>query len=110
MNQPQDLETGALLDNLLTSLLDDFDHWFARGEELLSLCPEDVMDGSERQAFQARLAEAIKAVAATRALMRASNQPMAVSMKAMHPWHALVTEVWGLASRIAAQDRGQAPS
>ena len=110
MNQPKDLETGALLDHLLTSLLDDFDHWFARGEELLSQCPEDVMDSSERQAFQARLAEAIKAVAATRALMRASNQPMAVSMKAMHPWHALVTEVWGLASRIAAQDRGQAPS
>ena len=28
-------EAGALLDELLASLLDDFEHWFLRGEELL---------------------------------------------------------------------------
>ena len=36
-------EAGALLDELLASLLDDFEHWFQHGEELLQTCPEEVM-------------------------------------------------------------------
>ncbi len=41
-------EAGALLDELLASLLDDFEHWFQRGEELLQACPEEVMPLQER--------------------------------------------------------------
>ena len=96
-------EAGALLSSLLGSLLDDFDHWFARGEELLSGCPEEVMTSQEQMALAERLAEGKKAIAATRSLVAASAQPMAVSMQAMTPWHGLVTEVWGLAARRAAQ-------
>ena len=103
MDQPDSVsrhEAGALMTSLLTSLLDDFEHWFQRGEELLNRCPNDVLDMAAQEQLRSRLKEGLKAVAATRALTQASSQPVAVSMEAMTPWHGLVTEIWGLAARI----------
>ena len=87
--------------SLLGSLLDDFDHWFARGEELLSGCSEDQLSDSEQRDLSQRLKEGQQAIAATRALVAATDEPMAVSMEAMKPWHDLVTDVSGLAARTA---------
>ena len=42
---------------------------------------------------------------ATRALVQASPEAMAVSMEAMAPWHQLVMEVWGLSARVAQASR-----
>ena len=103
-------DAGALLDELLASLLDDFEHWFQRGEELLQACPEEVMPSEERQRMEERLQDGKKAIAATRSLVAASTQPMAVSMEVMDPWHGLVTEVWGLAARLGSNRSPQAPS
>ena len=93
-------EASALLGSLLNSLLDDFDSGFRRGEELLTTCPDTVLSTQEREQLALRLSEAKRAVAATRALVAASTQPMAVSMDAMRPWHLLVTEVWQLSARL----------
>ena len=103
-------EAGALLDELLASLLDDFEHWFQRGEELLQACPEEVMPLEERRGMEERLQDGKKAIAATRSLVAASTQPMAVSMEVMNPWHGLVTEVWALAARLGSNRSPQAPS
>ena len=103
-------EAGALLDELLASLLDDFEHWFQRGEELLQACPEEVMPSEERQRMEERLQDGKKAIAATRSLVAASTQPMAVSMEVMNPWHGLVTEVWALAAKLGSTRSSQAPS
>ena len=103
-------DAGALLDELLASLLDDFEHWFQRGEELLQACPDAVMSHQERQSMEWRLQEGMKAIAATRALVAASTQPMAVSMEVMNPWHGLVTEVWALAAKLGSSRSPQAPS
>ena len=110
MGESTNREAGALLDELLASLLDDFEHWFQRGEELLQACPDDVMSPEERQQMDDRLQHGKKAIAATRALVAASTQPMAVSMEVMNPWHGLVTEVWGLAARLGSNRSPQAPS
>lgn len=88
------------MESLLASLLEDFDHWFQRGQELLDRCPDDVLSPAEQLALRERLEQGMKAVAATRALTRASTQPVAVSLEAMTPWHGLVTEIWGLAARL----------
>ena len=103
-------EAGALLDELLASLLDDFEHWFQRGEELLQACPDEVMPLEERQHMEERLQDGKKAIAATRSLVAASTQPMAVSMEVMNPWHGLVTEVWALAAKLGSSFSPQAPS
>ena len=107
---PINSEAGALLDELLASLLDDFEHWFQRGEELLQACPDAVMPLEGRQQMAIRLQEGKKAIAATRALVAASTQPMAVSMEVMNPWHGLVTEVWALAAKLGSSRTPQAPS
>ena len=103
-------EAGALLNELLASLLDDFEHWFQRGDELLQACPEDVMPREERQRMEERLHDGKKALAATRSLVAASTQPIAVSMEVMSQLHGLVTEVWALAARLGASRSTQAPS
>ena len=103
-------EAGALLDELLASLLDDFEHWFQRGEELLQACPDEVMPLKERQHMEDRLQDGKKAIAATRSVVAASTQPMAVSMEVMNPWHGLVTEVWALAAKLGSSRPAQAPS
>ena len=100
-----DPDADALLEHLLDSLLNDFSHWFQRGEELLAVCPDLVMAPQERAQMADRLAEGRKAIAATRALVEASPQAMAVSMEAMAPWHQLVMEVWALAARISQASR-----
>ena len=97
MNQ----EADALLESLLDSLLNDFNHWFKRGQELLAACPDSVLTADENEAMSVRLEEGLKAIAATRALVNATPAAMAVSMEAMTPWHQLVIEVWGLAGRIS---------
>ena len=101
----RDAEADALLETLLDSLLNDFSHWFNRGEELLAVCPDRVMTPEQRRVMALRLEEGRKAIAATRALVAASPQAMAVSMEAMAPWHQLVTEVWALAGRISQASR-----
>ncbi len=105
MDRQPDPQAGELLEQLLGSLLDDFDHWFRRGEELLACCPESVMDPTEQARFLDRIQEGQRAIAATRVLVAAASEPMAVSMDAMTPWHGLVTEVWGLSARVAAARR-----
>ncbi|MAH57297.1 MAG: hypothetical protein CMN91_02450 [Synechococcus sp. ARS1019] len=105
MEKQPDPEAGALLETLLGSLLDDFEHWFRRGEELLECCPNSVLGEAEQVHFRARLEEGQRAIAATRVLVAAASEPMAVSMEAMSPWHGLVTEVWALSARVAAARR-----
>ncbi|MGC6482817.1 MAG: DUF2605 domain-containing protein [Synechococcus sp.] len=100
-DRPRDPEADALLGTLLDSLLNDFTYWFHRGDELLAVCPDQVMAPEQRQAMAARLAQGRQAITATRALIDASPQAMAVSTGAMAPWHQLVTEVWALAARVS---------
>ena len=105
MTPDRDPEADALLESLLDSLLKDFNHWFHRGEELLKVCPDAVMDRKEREGMAARLEEGLRAIEATRALVQASPEAMAVSMEAMAPWHQLVMEVWALAARVSKASR-----
>ena len=97
MNQDAD----ALLESLLDSLLNDFNHWFKRGQELLASCPDSVMTPDEREAMGVRIDEGLRAITATRALVNATPAAMAISMESMTPWHKLVIEVWGLAARVS---------
>ena len=82
-------------------MLADFDHWFTREQALLEHCPDSVLNPEERREFAERLVDGKRSISATRSLLQASSQPMAVTMGAMSPWRGLVTEVWGLAAKLA---------
>ena len=105
MNLPADVEAGDLVESLLASLLAGFDHWFTRGQALLEQRPFSVLNPEERREFAERLVDGKRSISATRSLLQASSQPMAVTMGAMSPWHGLVTEVWGLAGKLAVHRR-----
>lgn len=95
-------DSGQLLDELLDSLLADFDYWFRRGLQLLELAPESLLPPSEQRRLGAALTSALAELAAARALRRASPCPMALDMDAMAPWHQLMLRVWSL-SRLLRQ-------
>ena len=59
----------------------------------------------ERERMAVRVEEGLRAIEATRALVQASPEAMAVSMEAMTPWHQLVMEVWSLSARVAQASR-----
>ncbi len=91
---------GELLDQLLGSLLVDFDFWFDRGLLLLQHCPESVLAASEQQALAQRLVDARKELIAARTLRSAAPVSMALDMQAMAPWHRLVLNVWTLSAEL----------
>ena len=93
-------DSGQLLDELLDSLLADFDYWFGRGLQLLELAPDSLLPPSEQRRLAAALTSALSELAAARALRKASPCPMALDMDAMAPWHQLMLRVWSLSSLL----------
>lgn len=95
-------DPAALLEEVLTPLLQDFEESFARGLRLLAHCPEPVMDGERRELFRHRLQEAQAQLGAARALRAATPAPMALEMATIAPWHELLVEVWALSAALRA--------
>jgi hypothetical protein len=95
-------DPAALLEEVLTPLLQDFDESFQRGLLLLEHCPDRVMPAERRLAFRERLEEAQAQLRAARALRAATPAPMALEMATITPWHELLVEVWGLSGALRA--------
>ena len=93
-------DSGQLLEELLDSLLADFQFWFRRGLQLLELAPDSLVPPSEQRRLGTALTTALAELAAARALRRASPCPMALDMDAMAPWHQLMLRVWSLSSLL----------
>ncbi len=93
-------DSGQLLEDLLESLLADFEYWFRRGLKLLELAPDSLLPPSEQRRLATALTAALAELAAARALRRASPCPMALDMDAMVPWHQLMLRVWSLSSLL----------
>ena len=91
-------DSSQLLEELLESLLADFEHWFGRGLRLLELAPDSLLPASEQRRLTTALNGALAELAAARALRRASPCPIALDMDAMAPWHRLMLRVWSLSS------------
>ncbi len=97
-----DPEPGELLDQVLNPLLADFEDTFARGLQLLAHCPARVLSAERQGALRQRLLDAQAGLNAARALRAATPAPMALDMATIHPWHALVVEVWSLSAAMRA--------
>ena len=97
---PRPGAAGELLDQLLDSLLLDFDFWFDRGLLLLQHCPESVLAAEDQEALSERLDTARKELIAARTLRSAAPVSMALDMQAMAPWHRLVLSDWNLSAEL----------
>ena len=95
-------DPAALLEEVLTPLLQDFADSFAHGQRLLMHCPEQVMAAERQEVFRQRLTEAQGQLGAARALRAATPAPMALEMATIAPWHELLVEVWALSAALRA--------
>jgi hypothetical protein len=106
-------DPAALLEEVLTPLLQDFDESFQRGLRLLEATPDRVMELERRETFRRRLERAQAELGAARALRAATPAPMALEMATITPWHALLVEVWSLSAALRAAgchpDRSSTP-
>jgi hypothetical protein len=93
-------DSGQLLEELLDSLLADFEFWFRRGLQLLERAPDSLVPPSEQRRLGTALTTGLAELAAARALRGASPCPMALDMEAMAPWHKLMLRVWSLSSLL----------
>lgn len=100
---PDPESSGALLDQLLGSLLGDFSTWFERGLVLLDHCPIAVMPAAQQQQLRSRLELARKELSAASSLRQAAPIPMALDMETLAPWHQLVLSVWNLSASLRMQ-------
>lgn len=97
---PAPESSGALLDQLLGSLMGDFSTWFERGLVLLDHCPESVMPADRQQDLRTRLEQARRELQAASSLRQAAPVPMALEMETLAPWHQLVLTVWNLSASL----------
>ncbi|MEB3296866.1 MAG: DUF2605 family protein [Cyanobacteriota bacterium] len=93
-------DSADLLDQLLGSLLEDFEQAFRRGLVLLEHTPASLLPASEQRQLEQQLRAGLAELVATRALRAASPSPMAVDMGAMTPWHRLMMRVWTLSFHL----------
>lgn len=87
------------LRTLLEPLLDDFEHWFSRSQQLLE---------QERLAFLAperqsdllnRVCQAAQEVSTTRTLLNATDGQVGVDTSVLLGWHRLVHECWAVSMK-----------
>jgi len=64
-------DSDQLLEELLESLLADFEYWFRRGLQLLELAPDALLPPSEQRRLATALTSALAELTAARALRRA---------------------------------------
>ena len=97
---PADIpDDPAMLKAILGPLLDDFIYWFERSLAALEKEQVSFMSVEEQQSFMDRIRQAQAEVGAAKSLFNATGGVAGVDMKAMIPWHKLVTECWSIAQK-----------
>ncbi len=85
-----------LLKQVLAPLLEDFQYWFARSQQLLESEPLTFMSPEAQQTMLERIIEAQHSVAAAQSVLVATDGQAGVEMTVLIGWHKLVTECWSL--------------
>jgi hypothetical protein len=89
----------ALLDQLLTPLLEDFHYWFERSYTLLTTEKIDFLPETDQTALLTRLVTAQKELVAAKTLFNLSDHRVGIDAALMRPWHSLLIECQAIALR-----------
>lgn len=93
-SQPTEKE---LLKAVLEPLLEDFQYWFGRSRSLLEKENLPFFQPSEQLSLLERVKTAQQEVSTAQLLYQTTGAGIEPSI--LVPWHQLVTECWGVASR-----------
>jgi hypothetical protein len=83
-----------LLKTILEPLLEDFQYWFSRSQNLLESERIDILSEEEQSGLLARVQQSQKEVAAAQMLFQATEGQAGIEMAVLMPWHQLVAECW----------------
>ena len=89
-----DLPDEKLLETVLCPLLEDFQYWFSRSQELLETENIHFLSPEEQASLLERVRQARQKVAVTEMMFRATGGKVGVAMEVLMPWHRLLVECW----------------
>lgn len=82
------------LKTLLQPLLEDFQYWFGRSQQLLESHQIDFLSPQQQASLLARVQQARQEVSTTQLLFNAMDGQAGIETTVLVPWHQLVTECW----------------
>lgn len=94
--QPTEKE---LLKTVLEPLLEDFQYWFERSQNLLESKQMPFFEPLEQEQFLARIVQSKKEVQTAQMLFKATDGAAGIDSKMLLPWHQLVAECWNVAQK-----------
>ncbi|KRH97807.1 MULTISPECIES: DUF2605 domain-containing protein [Cylindrospermopsis] len=93
------LSASQLLQSLLEPLLEDFEYWFARSQQLLENEKISFMTEEEQSDLLDRVKQAQLEVNTSKMLFNATGKQVGLDMATLAPWHQLLGECWRVGMR-----------
>lgn len=93
------LSASQLLQSLLEPLLEDFEYWFARSQQLLENEKISFMTEQEQSDLLERVKQAQLEVSTSKMLFNATGKQVGLDMATLAPWHQLLGECWRVGMR-----------
>ncbi|EFA72047.1 hypothetical protein B7O87_12425 [Cylindrospermopsis raciborskii CENA303] len=90
---------SQLLQSLLEPLLEDFEYWFARSQQLLENEKISFMTEQEQSDLLDRVKQAQLEVNTSKMLFNATGKQVGLDMATLAPWHQLLGECWRVGMR-----------
>ena len=98
--EESNLPNADLLEAVLQPLLEDFQYWFERYQQILENEKIPFMSEQEQFNLLKRVKNAQNELKTARMLFKATDQQVGLDMATVMPWHQLVTECWSVGMRL----------
>ncbi|MGF1494426.1 MAG: DUF2605 domain-containing protein [Microcoleaceae cyanobacterium] len=99
---PEDAER-RVLKSVLQPLLEDFQYWFARSQQLLEQETMPFLSSQEQLDLLHRIQQAQQEVNSSKSLFQATGGQVGIEMAVLVPWHHLLTECWQVSARFRTE-------
>jgi hypothetical protein len=94
------LSNAQVLKFVLEPLLEDFQYWFDRYEQILENEKIKFMSDNEQFDLMQRVKTAKNQLITAKMLFAATDQQVGIDMATVTAWHQLVTECWRVGMRL----------
>ncbi len=95
-----ELPDTELLKSLLGPLLEDFQHWFERSQQMLENKTISFLSAEQQADLLARVLTTQQEVATAQMLFRVTDGQAGIETSVLATWHQLVAECWQVAMRL----------
>jgi hypothetical protein len=98
--EESNLPNADLLEAVLQPLLEDFQYWFERYQQILENEKIPFMSEQEQFNLLKRVKNAQNELNTAKILFTVTGKQVGIDMATVMPWHQLVTECWRVGMRL----------